>query len=113
MEDVVVMKSRILQYVALILMVCMVSGCATMNDSTRTKAEGTGFGALLGAAAGAGIGALAGGGDGALIGAAAGAALGGAGGYAAGSYVAERKQEYANEEDRLDGEINVVVKLNI
>ncbi len=106
------MRIMFLKIIAIFLLVAMFSGCATMSDSSRTKAEGTGFGALLGSALGAGIGALAGGGKGAAIGAGIGALVGGAGGYAWGSSVAERKAKYANEEDRLDGEINVVAGYN-
>jgi chromosome segregation ATPase len=47
-----------------------------------------------------------------LVGAGVGALLGGAGGYAVGSSVASRKQQYVNEEDRLDGEIQVFAKYN-
>jgi chromosome segregation ATPase len=83
-----------------------------MSDSTRTKAEGTGLGTLVGAAVGAGIGALVAGGDGAAWGAGIGAVVGGGAGYWWGSTVAERKANYASEEDRLDGEIQVVAGYN-
>lgn len=53
-----------------------------------------------------------GGRNGMLVGAGIGALLGGAGGYALGSTVASRKQQYVNEEDRLDGEIRVFAKYN-
>lgn len=107
------MKSILLRLVALGVVLCTFTGCATTNDSTRTEAEGTGFGALLGAAVGAGIGGLVGGKNGALIGAGVGAAVGAGTGYIVGGTVAERKKKYANEEDRLDGEINVVANYNI
>ena len=83
-----------------------------MSDNNATKAQGAGIGALFGAAAGAGIGALAAGGKGAAWGAGIGAVLGGAGGYWWGSTVAERKANYVNEEDRLDGEITTVIGYN-
>ena len=47
-----------------------------------------------------------------VAGAAIGAALGGVGGYALGSTVASRKQKYINDEDRLNGEIQVFEKYN-
>ncbi len=78
------------------------------SDFNRTLAEGIAVGAVGGAAAGAGIGALAGGdnrGTSALIGAAIGAALGSLAGYAAGSYYAEKKATYANQEQLLDAMI--------
>lgn len=100
----------------------ILSGCATTgtttdsgsigSDATRTKAEGTAFGALIGAALGAGVGALVDGSDGALKGAMIGGGVGAVAGYIGGKTVAERKQQYVNEEDRLNGEINVVTKYN-
>ena len=106
------MKCLFLKCVSVVMIVLFVVGCAGMNDSTRTKAEATGAGVLIGAAIGGGVGYLVGGKGGAAIGAAAGAAIGGVGGYLVGSTVAERKEKYANEEDRLDGEINVVAQYN-
>jgi hypothetical protein len=71
---------------------------AQEQDFKRTVGEGAVAGALLGGL----IGALAGGkrnrAAGALIGAGAGALLGGATGY----YVARKKREYVNENQRLD-----------
>lgn len=52
------------------------NGCASMDETQRGTAIGTGSGALIGAGAGAIIGAIAGGGKGAAIGAAAGAGVG-------------------------------------
>ena len=81
----------------------MVSGCANIKDDrTRTQTEGTLVGAGAGAAVGAGIGALAGGGRGAIIGAIIGAVVGGATGYGVGTHIANKKAEYASEEDWLD-----------
>ncbi|HJQ59555.1 MAG TPA: YMGG-like glycine zipper-containing protein, partial [Vineibacter sp.] len=68
------------------------------EDFNRTVGEGAVTGALLGGL----IGALAGGKrnrvSGALIGAGAGAVVGGAAGY----YVARKKEQYVNENQRLD-----------
>jgi len=76
-------------------------------DFNRTIAEGVGIGALGGAALGAGIGALVtkNRGTGALIGAAIGALSGAVAGGVTGSYYANKKQQYANEEQRLDSMI--------
>jgi hypothetical protein len=105
------MKRLVIRLVALGVVLCLFAGCAT-TDSGRTKAEGTGYGALLGAGLGAGIGALVGGKQGAAIGAGVGAVVGAGAGYWAGSTVAERKEKYASAEDRLDGETAVVAKYN-
>jgi hypothetical protein len=81
---------------------------AQKTDYNRTLAEGIAIGAVGGAALGAGIGAAAAGGNrgmGALIGAGIGALLGGVAGGATGSYYAEKKQRFANEEQRLDSMI--------
>jgi len=75
---------------------------------TRTKVEGT----VIGAAAGAGIGALAGGDD-AVKGAVIGAAVGAVAGYAAGSYVAGRKEKYANVEEYLNAAIEEATQYNL
>lgn len=74
------------------------SGCAGMTDQETTVAQGAGLGALLGAAAGYAIG-----GDtsSTVIGAVAGGAIG----AAVGNSIAERKAQYANEEDFLIAEI--------
>ena len=118
------MKSTLHKVTALFVTLCFLSGCAakggdpnasTTDDATRTKTEGTALGALLGGLVGAAAGAaLSPGnrGSGALIGAGIGAVGGGAAGYVYGSNAAERKQKYANEEDRLDGEITVVKRYN-
>ena len=82
---------------------CALVGCANIkDDSTRTKTEGTLLGAGLGAGLGALVGGLTGGGRGALVGASIGAAAGGLGGYALGTHVANKKAEYASQEDWLD-----------
>ena len=71
-----------------------------MSDQETTVAQGAGIGALLGAVAGQAIG-----GDtrSTLIGAAAGGLLG----AAVGNTIAERKAQYANEEDFLIAEIQL------
>ena len=68
----------------------LLSGCAGMNDQQTTVAQGAGFGALLGAVAGQAIGGNT---RSTLIGA------------AVGSSIAERKAQYASEEDFLVAEI--------
>ncbi len=82
------------------------TGCAQQNmtDSQRTRAEGTGIGAIGGALLGAAIGGS--------EGAAWGAALGGTAGYAYGSHVANEKAKYARSEDWLDACIYDARKVN-
>lgn len=118
------MKATLQKATVLFVTMCFLSGCAAKggdpnapktDDATRTKTESTALGALLGGLVGAATGSALSHGNrasGALIGAGIGAVAGGAAGYVYGSNVAERKQQYANEEDRLDGEINVVRKYN-
>jgi len=107
------MNNLFLKGVSFVLMLCFVIGCAGMNDSTRTKAEGAGVGAATGVLLGGLIGqALGHNTKSTLIGAAIGGALGGGAGYLAGDYVAKRKAQYASEEDWLDGEIKVVAQYN-
>lgn len=76
-------------------------------DYNRTLAEGMAIGAIGGAAVGAGLGAAVtrNRAMGALIGAGIGALVGTVAGGATGSYYAEKKKRYANEEDRLDSMI--------
>ncbi|MFZ1327062.1 MAG: glycine zipper domain-containing protein [Candidatus Contendobacter sp.] len=76
----------------------LLSGCAGMNDQQTTVAQGAGVGALLGAGLGYAI-------TGDRRGVLAGAAIGGLAGAAVGNTVAERKAQYANEEDFLVAEI--------
>lgn len=96
------------------------TSCSSMSDSTKTRAQGTSFGALAGGLLGAGIG-LAAGGDtkSVLIGAAAGALLGGIGGYAWGDSIVKEKESYASMEEyindnqkQLDNRITDVQKAN-
>jgi hypothetical protein len=74
------------------------SGCAGMSDQQTTVAQGAGVGALLGAGLGYAIGGNT---RSTLIGAAAGGLIG----TAIGSSIAERKAQYATEEDFLIAEI--------
>ena len=83
--------------VVVLLVFALLPGCATMSDQNRTKAEGTGVGAVVGGLLGFAIG----GGRGAAIGAAAGAGLG----FLVGNEIAKRKQAYASTEDFLNAEI--------
>lgn len=107
------MRTVSTRLVVVVAVLGLVSGCANIqNDTTRTKAEGTGIGVLAGAGVGALIGAAIGGKRGAAIGAGIGGAVGGVGGYAYGNTVAERKLAYANDEDRLNGEIIAVAREN-
>ena len=99
------------QCLCVVIIVGLLGGCAT--DSGRTKVEGTGVGAGIGAVLGAGAGYLLGGEKGALLGAAAGAALGGAAGYAWGSHVANKKEKYATQEEYLDAVIDSGRKVNV
>lgn len=85
-----------------LLVVFWLAGCANMNDQTKTKAQGAGFGAAAGAAAGAIAGYLLDGEKGAIKGAGLGAAAGGIGGYFYGNHVANQKQKYADKEKWLD-----------
>jgi len=108
------MRSASTKFVVVTTVLSLASGCANIqNDTARTKAEGAGVGVLLGSGLGAAIGAVVGGSKGAAIGGGVGAVLGGMGGLAYGSTVAERKLKYANEEDRLNGEIIAVADENL
>lgn len=119
------MKSPIPKTISMIVMLGMLAGCATTgttpdstpetDDAVRTKTEGAAFGALLGGLLGAATGALVSDdnkGSAAAIGFGIGAVGGGAAGYMYGKTAAERKQLYADEETRLDGEINVLKNYN-
>ncbi len=96
---------KIVRALVVVLLVCvLLPGCATMSDQNRTKAEGTGVGAVLGGLLGYAVG----GGRGAAIGAAAGAGLG----FLVGNEIAKRKQAYASTEDFLDAEIASTQEFN-
>jgi len=101
---------RLAQRIIIICVVlAMVSACATTKDSTRTKAEGTAGGAVIGGGIGWLVGRALGN---EKLGAAIGAVAGGTAGYAAGSAVADKKQEYAKEEDQLNEQITIVAQHN-
>jgi hypothetical protein len=91
--------------ISLILLIALLTSCASMTDRQRTQVEGTGVGAAAGAGLGAIIGAIAGGKDGAWKGAVAGGLVGALGGFALGTHVANQKAKYANDEDYLDAVI--------
>ena len=81
----------------------IVAGCANIQDErTRTQTEGTVVGSGIGAGIGAVIGGLSGGHRGALQGAGIGAVVGGIGGFLTGRHIANKKSEYASQEDWLD-----------
>ena len=94
---------KVFKVLLVALLATQLVACANIkDDSTRTKTEGTLTGAGIGAGVGALIGALIDGGRGAAIGAGIGAGIGAAGGYAVGKHVADKKAEYASQEDWLD-----------
>ena len=97
---------RIIKLSFIAILVVGVTGCSepNMTDSQRTKAEGTGIGAIGGALLGAAIGGR--------QGAAWGAAIGGTAGYAYGSHVANEKAKYARQEDWLNACISSARKVN-
>ncbi len=80
------------------------AGCANIkNDSTRTQTEGSLMGAGGGALLGGLFGQLFGKSTSAtLIGAGIGAAAGALGGFFVGKHIAQKKAEYASQEDWLD-----------
>ncbi|MFO1371683.1 MAG: glycine zipper domain-containing protein [Candidatus Competibacteraceae bacterium] len=86
--------------IGLSLQGCATTGGATTDDQQATAAQGAVVGAVLGALIGGGIS------KNKRVGALTGAAIGGLAGYALGTSVAERKAQYANEEDFLVAEIN-------
>ena len=119
------MKSIFPRIITLVVVLCLLSGCAatggapdsssTTDDAEQTKAEGTALGALLGGLVGAATGAAVDSknrGRGAAIGLGIGAVGGGVAGNMYGKNAAQRKQQYANEEDRLDEEITALKGYN-
>lgn len=116
------MKRLLQKFVAAIILMTLLLGCAStgavpgsnsgISDTTKTKMEGAGVGGLLLGVTGAIIGYQKNGIEGAIIGGLAGLTAGAALGYVAGSSVATRKEQYASDEDRLDGEIEVVAGYN-
>ena len=101
----------------LLLSVLFLSGCATMSDDDKTKAQGTFLGAVSGIIIGGGLGALTGlavGGStedvlaGAIIGGVTGGMAGGVAGYQYGMAVAQRKAYYRESEDFYLAEIEEI-----
>lgn len=108
------MNGKTVLTLTLICLLCMVTGCANIqDDGARTRTEGAGTGAAVGALTGALLGQVLGGDTSStLIGAAIGGAVGGAGGYAYGNHVANQKEQYAKEEDWLEACIADAKKTN-
>ncbi len=91
----------------------LLSGCAGMNDSDTTRAQGAGVGAAGGAAAGGLLGQLIGkDSTSTLLGAAIGAVVGAGAGYIYGNHVANQKEKFASQEDWLDACIASASKTN-
>ncbi|MBE2294074.1 MAG: glycine zipper 2TM domain-containing protein [Phycisphaerales bacterium] len=93
-----------MKWLATIAISAVLSGCATnpdgsTNDQQATVTQGAAFGAIMGGLLGAAVSDNRG--RGALIGAAAGGVIG----AGVGNSIAQRKAEYANEEDFLVEEI--------
>jgi uncharacterized protein YqgC (DUF456 family) len=86
--------------ITLVLAAALASGCATMDDQDKTRAQGAGIGAVAGALLGAIIGEAVG--DDPASGAIIGGMLGAAGGAVYGDHVAKKKAEFASQEDFLD-----------
>lgn len=94
------MKTLISRLTVSAILASMLAGCTNIkDDGTRTRTEGALAGAILGTALGAVIGAQSGN---AARGAMLGAALGGGAGLAYGNHVANKKANYASEEQWLD-----------
>jgi uncharacterized protein YcfJ len=92
-------NSEMKKAVAGIAAIALLTGCASMSDRQQTTAEGAGMGAILGAVAGGIIGHQSGSGmEGALIG----GLVGGLAGGAYGNHVANKKEEFASQEEYLD-----------
>lgn len=104
------MKTSLIRSTAAITAVAFVASCANIkDDQTRTRAEGTLAGSVIGGGLGAIIGHQSGHGwEGALIGAAA----GGLAGLAVGDHVARKKANYASREAWLDACIANAEKVN-
>jgi len=96
--------TALLRVASLLVCATLLFGClVTTDDSSRTKAEGTALGAVIGALAGAAIADEDEKEKGALIG----AIIGGGGGYLIGAEIAKRKRQYKTTEDFYDGQIQV------
>ena len=95
------------------ILVMAMAGCTGIQDErTRTQAKGTVVGSGIGAGIGAVIGGLSGGHRGALQGAGIGAVVGGIGGFLTGRHIANKKSEYASQEDWLDDSIAAARQTN-
>lgn len=104
------MKASVFNTTAALTAAALLTNCTNIkNDQTRTRAEGAGAGALLGAGLGAIIGNQSGRAwEGAMIGGAAGAL----GGLAVGDHVARKKAAYKNQEAWLNACIDQAEKTN-
>lgn len=96
------------KWILLALMVSLLTGCASMSDRDKTKAQGTGIGALLGAGIGAVIGNQF---DNPRTGAMIGGMVGAVAGNMYGNHVAGKKADYAKEEDYLNACIEAADKV--
>lgn len=94
----------------LILTIGLMAGCAT--DRQRTQAEGAAVGAGVGAGLGAILGAIVGGKQGAALGAGLGGVIGAGVGLGVGTHVANKKAQYASQEDYLDALITSARHMN-
>lgn len=104
------MNNSIFNTTAALAAAALLSGCANIqDDQTRTRAEGAGAGALLGAGLGAIIGNQSGR---AWEGAAIGGTVGALGGLAVGDHVARKKAAYKNQEAWLNACIDQAERTN-
>ena len=97
--------------------VLLLSSCQATQDlladrGNRYCLQGGGLGTLAGGGIGAGIGAALGGRQGALIGGLLGAAVGGLSGCRYGIWVAERRETYDSEQERLNAELTNAQETN-
>ena len=104
------MTNSLIRSSAAIAAAAFLASCANIkDDQTRTRAEGTLAGSLIGGGLGAIIGHQSGRGvEGALIGAAAGGLVG----LAVGDHVARKKSRYASQEAWLDACISHAEQVN-
>jgi hypothetical protein len=109
-ENLSTMKTFLIRSTAAFTAVAFLSSCANIkDDQTRTRAEGTLAGSLIGGGLGAIIGHQSGRGvEGAFIGAAAGGLVG----LAVGDHVARKKARYASQEAWLDACISHAEQVN-
>jgi outer membrane protein OmpA-like peptidoglycan-associated protein len=103
-------------FICSLLVVSMLTACATDPYTGESKVAKTAWGTGIGAAAGAGIGALVGGKKGALIGAASGAAVGAGTGAYMDMQAKKLRQELLNtgvQVQQVDGKIYLIMPGNI